>query len=97
MELKTLQNSLRDWTDWDFAGFSLGICLGLWPPAPDFGNAKHVSWSVHTLGDLLHDMRDSLTRAGVLERRKEPDIQYRWNPAFVGSWDSPSTEPVDTS
>jgi hypothetical protein len=26
--------------------------------------------------------------AGVLEKRDEPDFQYRWNPAFRGSWET---------
>ncbi len=34
-------------------------------------------------------MLGELVAAGVLENRDEPDDQYRWNPAFVGSWEIP--------
>jgi hypothetical protein len=36
---------------------------------------------------MLYEMLKKLVAAGVLERRDEPDIQYRWSPAFVGSWE----------
>jgi hypothetical protein len=87
VESTSLRELLAEWTDWDFASYSLAICLGLMKSAPAFGRSKHVFWSNHPIGDLLLGMLNSMTIAGVLERRDEPDIQFRWNAAFKGSWD----------
>jgi hypothetical protein len=87
MEHRSLREALSDWTDWDWAGYKLGICLGLMPPEPTFGRAKHVFWSNHPVGNVLYRMLDELVALSVLEKRDEPDIQYRWNPAFQGSWE----------
>jgi hypothetical protein len=51
--------------------------------------AKHVFWSNNAVGAALHRMLGELVAAGVLENRDEPDDQYRWSPAFVGSWEIP--------
>jgi hypothetical protein len=83
----TIKISLREWTDWDLAAYNLGICLGLMPDERTFGNTKHVFWSNHPLGNMLKAMLDRLVEHGVLEQRDEPDIQYRWNPTFRGSWE----------
>jgi hypothetical protein len=42
----------------------------------------HVFWSNNTIGDMLHDVLLQLVALGVLERREEPDEQFRWNTAF---------------
>ena len=83
----SLREALTDWTDWDGAMHSLGICLGLFPQEDNFGNTKHVFWSSNPVGEALFRMLDELVGVGILERRDEPDIQYRWNPAFKGSWE----------
>jgi hypothetical protein len=57
------------------------------PPQPIFGRAKHVFWSDHPIGNALYRMLDELVGVGVLEKRDEPDTQYRWNPTFQGSWE----------
>jgi hypothetical protein len=88
VEADTLRESLADWTDWDGASYSLAICLGLMKPEPAFGITKHVFWSNHPIGELLLGILDSMTRAGIIERREEPDMQYRWNPSFIGSWNT---------
>lgn len=88
MELQPLRNALAEWCDWDMAGYALGICLGLMSPEPAFGRAKHVFWSNHEIGNMLYAMFEQLVAAGVLESRDEPDKQYRWNPAFRGSWET---------
>jgi hypothetical protein len=87
MPEKTLKESINDWTDCDGAAYSLGICLGMMPDAAAFGAAKHVFWSNHSIGELLFSMLDRFVEQGVLEKRDEPDIQYRWSPAFRGSWE----------
>ena len=89
MERQTLREAFSDWRDWDSAGLALAVCLGLMPPpAPGggWGNAKHVFWSNHPVGNALAKILDDLAAAGVLERRDDPDIQYRWNPSFRGDW-----------
>jgi len=88
MERQSLREALSDWRDIDVAGYALGIALGLMPPKPAFGRAKHVFWSNNEIGTMLYAMLDQLVAAGVLEKRDEPDFQYRWNPAFRGSWET---------
>ena len=87
MRSHTLREALSSWSDWDGAGYNLGICLGLMPDVPGWGRAKHVFWSDNEIGRMLYHMLDQLVAAGVFEKRDEPDFQYRWNPAFRGSWE----------
>jgi hypothetical protein len=84
--MKTLKQRLSDWTDIDWAGYQLAVCLGLMEESSpfDFGKAKHVFWSNHPIGDLLFQMLDQLTAQGILEENDEPDFQYRWNAGFKG-------------
>jgi hypothetical protein len=73
----TLADDLADWTDWDYAGYSLGLQLGIL--SGDFAVAnKAVFWTDNPLGNGLHDALLALVTAGVLERREEPDEQFRW-------------------
>jgi hypothetical protein len=90
MERETLREQLIEWTDWDGAAFVLARSIGLMSPDVRFSmEAKHVFWSANPVGHALHNMLGELVAAGVLENRDEPDDQYRWNPAFVGSWEVP--------
>ncbi|MEU4804653.1 hypothetical protein [Actinosynnema sp. NPDC023587] len=73
-----LREDLADWTDWDFAAYGLGLALGIFPPTGEFHRVKHLFWSDNALGVALHDVLMRLVDAGVLERRDEPDIQFRW-------------------
>ena len=69
---------LAKWTDWDGAAYVLGCSLGLFEDQ-DFGQVKAVFWTDHRLGNGLHHALLALVSAGVLERREEPDEQFRWN------------------
>jgi hypothetical protein len=85
---ETLKTSLTDWQDWDFAAYDLALCLGLMSPETSFTTkAKHVFWSVHPIGSFLYDMLDKMVELGILEMRDEPDLQYRWNKNFKGTWE----------
>ena len=85
----TLRETLRSWTDWDGAAYCLAVALGLIDPAraPLQTKAKHVFWSQHEVGGALHDMLEILVKLGVIERREEPDTQYRWNQDYRGTWE----------
>jgi hypothetical protein len=74
----TLADKLADWTDWDLAAFRLGHTLGLFEEQT-FHSAKHVFWTENILGTGLHDILLALVQAQVLERRDEPDEQFRWS------------------
>lgn len=73
----SLADDLDDWTDWDAAAYALGRTLGLFHDA-DFPRVKHVFWTDNRLGNGLHDALLALVSAGVLDRREEPDEQFRW-------------------
>jgi hypothetical protein len=86
-----LRERLADWTDWGIAAFAVARALGVMREDVRFHiEAKHVFWSDHPVGAMLHETLQRLVAAGVLEKREEPDDQYRWNPVFRGSWE---TEP----
>jgi len=83
-----LKERLRGWISWDGAMYHLGACLGFWPDygAPPGEDAWHgvkgIIWSANYLGNALGEFLDSLVQAGMLERREEPDIEFRWNPNY---------------
>jgi hypothetical protein len=85
----TLREALDDWTDWDGAEYRLAIAIGLIDPvrSPFETKAKHVFWSNHDVGNALHDVLEMLVKLGVLEKRDEPDTQYRWNREYRGTWE----------
>lgn len=87
MPTMTLKERISDWTDWDAAAAYLADCLGLIPATAASGAAKHVFWSKHPVGDVLYSMLERMVEQGILEKRDEPDIQFRWSPTFRGSWE----------
>jgi hypothetical protein len=88
MYLTTLKEALSNWTDGDGAAYHLALCLGLMTLDTDFATrAKHVFWSTNGVGSLLSQMLDELSQQRVLEKRDEPNHQYRWNSNFKGSWE----------
>jgi hypothetical protein len=77
-EPESFSRALADWTDWDFAGYRLGRSIGLFAGQNFHIDVKHVFWTSNPLGDGLHDALLALVLAGVVERRDEPDEQFRW-------------------
>jgi hypothetical protein len=85
-------NSLRDikeWTDCDGVEFEFMVMLGLIDPvkSPFASKAKHVFWSANDVGTAVHEMMETFVRLGMLEKREEPDLQYRWNQEYKGTWE----------
>jgi hypothetical protein len=80
-----LREALKDWTDVDGAQYDLAVCLGLMPPGTWY-DAKSIFWTNNPIGNTLYDILERLTALGVLERRDEPDLQFRWNSAFQVSY-----------
>jgi lactoylglutathione lyase len=78
----TLAAILADWTDVDFAAHALARSLGLMPDQSAMSDAKWVYWSNNPVGSELIVLLDRLTALGFLEKREEPDIQYRLRPEF---------------
>jgi hypothetical protein len=72
-----LAADLREWTHWDVAAHALGRVLGLFEGKP-FPTVQEVFWTDNDLGNGLHDALLALARGGVLDRRNEPDEQFRW-------------------
>jgi hypothetical protein len=89
MKQNTLKEALSDWRDFDSAESALAISLGLMTPETNFQtDAKHVFWSDNPTGNMLSEFLTRLVQIGVLEYREtENDNEYRWNPAFKGSWE----------
>lgn len=83
-----LKIQLNEWVDWDVAAYNLAQSLGIVDGMVNFAtDAKHVFWSDNPLGNTLQGILKELVFCQVLERRDEPDVQYRWNPTFKGSWE----------
>ncbi|MFJ8113919.1 hypothetical protein [Streptomyces sp. NPDC096132] len=73
-----LSERLAEWMDWDGAAFLVGSCLGIFAESESFTRVKAVFWTDNPLGNALHEVLLQLVAAGVLERREEPDEQFRW-------------------
>ena len=73
--METLRVALADWTDFDVSAHMLAQCLGIMPSALGMNEAKWVYWSDY--GTL-----ERLLELGALEKREEPDLQYRWCSAY---------------
>lgn len=80
---ESLTTTLRDWIDVDQAQHAVAVSLGIVPKSVF---PKAIYWSNNPIGNALYEILQSLTTAGILERRDEPDIQFRWNPNFIGDW-----------
>jgi hypothetical protein len=85
--MESLRDTLKDWMDVDLAQSRLAIGLGLMPEGIFQVGAKHVFWTANPVGDMLYKMLLQMSEVGILETRNEPDIQFRWNPSFRGSWE----------
>jgi hypothetical protein len=77
-----LSTTFHEWTDWDVAGFQAGRALGLFN-RQSWLETKHVFWTDNPVGNMLHAMLAELATSGILDRRAEPDIQYRWSSMIV--------------
>lgn len=76
--MPTLRVALANWTDFDVSAHMLAQCLGIMPPHLQMRDVKWVYWSENPLGTMLHSTLERLSDLGVLEKREEPDLQYRW-------------------
>ena len=74
-----LVNTLDGWTDWDLAAFRLGRAIGFYEREEDWWRTKGAMWIDNLVGAGLHDALLALADAGVLDRRAEPDEQFRWH------------------
>ena len=85
-----LKERLAGWTSWDLASYHVGANLGFWPdmgapPGEDhWYGAKGIIWSANPLGDAIANFLEGLVSEGLLERRDEPEIEFRWNPNYKG-------------
>lgn len=76
---QTLRDLLKEWQDWDAASHGLAVAIGLASNDDDsYFKSKHLYWSSNPIGEGLLACLDKLVKAGILEQRHEPDIQYRW-------------------
>ncbi|MFF4274247.1 hypothetical protein [Streptomyces sp. NPDC001536] len=73
-----LSEGLAGWTDWDGAAFVAGRSLGIFGESETFAQVKWVFWTDDPMGNALHEVLLQLVAARVLERREEPDEQFRW-------------------
>jgi hypothetical protein len=80
--METLRIALADWTDFDASAHLLAQCLGIMPWQQEMKEEKWVYWSENPLGNMLYSTLERLVELRVLERRAEPDLQYRWCPKY---------------
>ena len=78
IKMETLRVALADWTDFDAAAHFLAQCLGIMSSQQEMKEAKWVYWSENPLGTMLYSTLERLVELGTLEKRGEPDLQYRW-------------------
>jgi hypothetical protein len=78
VKMETLRVALADWTDFDVSAHVLAQCLGITSSQQEMKEARSVYWSDNPLGNMLYSTLERLVELGVLEKRGEPDLQYRW-------------------
>ena len=78
----SLRSRLAEWTDWDAAQAILAEQLDL-RESDGRALAKAVFWTDHPVGNALIACLEELAQAGILDRREEPDLQFRWNENFA--------------
>jgi hypothetical protein len=78
-----LSMTLREWTDWDHAGFHVGRALGLFD-RQSWLETNHLLWTDNPIGKMLHLVLGELASSGILDRRAEPDDQFRWSSPTSG-------------
>ena len=73
---KTLKEHLENWTEFDYAQFSLGVVLGLWPNTPKaFTENKWVFWTDNQIGNMLYGILEKMVKENILESNSDG---YRW-------------------
>jgi hypothetical protein len=77
-----LREDLADWTDLDVAAHHLARHLGVLPIESAMRDFKWVYGAKNRLSDTLVRTLDEYVSLGVLEKRDEPDLQYRWCAEF---------------
>jgi hypothetical protein len=82
VEMETLPVALSDWTDFDASAHVLAQSLGIMPLQQKMIEEKWVYWSENPLGTMLYDTLERLVELSVLDRRVEPELQYRWCSTF---------------
>lgn len=87
----SLADDLAEWTDWDLAADALGRRLGVLKGSYAT-QTKGIHWTNNPLGAGLHDALLALVRAGVLERREDPDEQFKWRGSNVPRVTLPDTD-----
>ena len=71
------KDAMSDWVDFDGASHLLARRLGIFPHEKGFLDMKWMYWTSNPVGNDLADSVDMLVVLGILERRDEPDMQYR--------------------
>jgi hypothetical protein len=74
----SFREDLAEWTDADVAAFRFARAIGLFDGQEFATEVKGVLWTDDPVGRGLHHALLALADAHVLERRQEPDEQFRW-------------------
>jgi len=86
--MRTLQERLKEWQDFDVAAYELGVTLGLFEDDPQgtyeaFRANKGIFWSDNPLGNALYGILQSLAEQDFLDWDRE-ESKYRWSPTAPG-------------
>jgi hypothetical protein len=100
MNLQSLPEALREWTDVVGAEWALAKCLGLMPripwnpgdPSKPGAGMKAAFWSSNLFGESLARILQELVRMGALEYHEEK-ISFRWCQTF--QWEQAAERPDD--
>jgi hypothetical protein len=83
VDVVTLKERLKDWTDFDGASYELGVVLGIFKDFRTEGGSwldhadKAIFWSRNDLGTALMKMLEEMASAGILDSNE--DTQFRWH------------------
>jgi hypothetical protein len=95
--MQTLKERLKEWREFDYAAYELGVVLGLWPewgdaprpnnePHDNWGGTKGIFWTDNPLGETLSKTLNRLVDLKMLEKNDE--FQYKWNDKYDW-WNEP--------
>ena len=72
----SFKDDLRNWTDFDGAGFCLGVYLGFFK-RDEFQKVKGLLWTQNSVSDALYDSLDLMVKCGILLKNDDED-QFKW-------------------
>lgn len=77
-----LRQKIVEWTSAEMAAHWLAQCLGIVSADTEYGAVKWLYSAGSDIGDALYRILNLLAENRILEKRLEPDTEFRWAPDY---------------